>query len=133
MSSEEGDRKFNAEAHYAPSEGAPIKTIMTKSADAAIVAWIIKPGQAIEPHVHPEGQDTYVVMSGQGLYTLDEAGTTTELRVGDVIVARRGEVHGVFNNGAEDLKIVSVVSPSEAGFSPVAVTASASGASGEKA
>ena len=38
------------------------------------------------------------------------------IKQGDVVVARRGEVHGVHNDGAEPLVMVAVVSPAESGF-----------------
>jgi quercetin dioxygenase-like cupin family protein len=59
------------------------------------------------------------VVAGEGLYQVDAAGTTIRIAAGDVAVAPVGAVHGVLNTGAEALVIVSVVSPSEAGFEPL--------------
>jgi quercetin dioxygenase-like cupin family protein len=36
-----------------------------------------------------------------------------------VVVAHRGEVHGVYNNGSESLVFVSVVAPAASGFEPL--------------
>jgi quercetin dioxygenase-like cupin family protein len=36
-----------------------------------------------------------------------------------VVIAHRGEVHGVLNTGQEDLVFISVVTPAAAGFIPV--------------
>ena len=87
--------------------------------DAVIVAWHVKPGQRISAHVHPEGQDTWTIISGRGEYQVAATGESTPIVSGDVVVAHRGEVHGVYNNGSEPLVFVSVVSPAASGFEPL--------------
>ncbi len=109
-------RKFRAADFLQPAPGDPIRSVITESADAAIVAWHVSPGQRISAHVHPQGQDTWTILSGQGAYRLDGAGESTPVTVGDVLVAHRGEVHGVHNTGSEPLIFVSVVSPAAAGY-----------------
>lgn len=84
--------------------------------DAAIVAWIVKPGQRISPHVHPNGQDTWTVIAGEGEYQLDASGSTMRIAAGDIAVAPAGAVHGVLNTGPQDLVFVSVVSPALSRF-----------------
>lgn len=94
---------------------------MTESRDAAVVAWYIKPAQKISPHLHPNGQDTWTVLTGRGEYYLDQAGTTKAIAAGEVVVAHTGCVHGVFNNSDEPLIFISVVSPSDAGYQRVSL------------
>lgn len=43
-------------------------------------------------------------------------GASIAIAEGDVLVARRRDVHGVRNTGQEPLVFVSVVSPAAAGF-----------------
>lgn len=109
-------RIFNSSAFFIPADGDPIRSVITESKDAVVVAWHIKPGQETRAHVHPTGQDTWTVLAGTGEYYLDGSGTTRPIKPGDVVIAHTGEVHGVLNTGAEPLMIVSVVSPANAGY-----------------
>lgn len=109
-------RIFDSAEFFQPADGEPVRSVVTESVDAVIVAWHVKPGQEIRAHLHPHGQDTWTILSGTGQYYLDGAGTARTIKPGDVLVARTGEVHGVLNNGAEPLKFISVVSPADAGY-----------------
>ena len=109
-------RIFNSSQFLQPTDGEPIRSVVTESKDAVVVAWYIKPGQEIPPHIHPHGQDTWTILTGKGKYYLDTAGTTKPIAAGDVVVAYTGCVHGVLNNGDEPLVFISVVSPADAGY-----------------
>jgi quercetin dioxygenase-like cupin family protein len=109
-------RIFHSSDFLRPSDGEPLRSVITESAEAVVVAWIVKPAQSIAAHVHPRGQDTWTVLSGQGTYQLEANGGSRLIRAGDVAIAPTGCVHGVHNNGLEDLIFISVVSPAEAGF-----------------
>jgi quercetin dioxygenase-like cupin family protein len=113
------ERIFSSKAFQQPADGEPIRAVITESADAAVISWIVKPGQTISAHLHPAGQDTWVVLLGSGLYRVNAAGNTRRISAGDVVVAHRGEVHGVLNDGSEPLEFVSVVSPTIAGYEPI--------------
>ncbi len=115
------ERVFSSSAFLQPSEDEPIRSVITQTQWAVIVVWHVKPGQAIRPHVHPCGQDTWTILAGSGDYMLDEQGKTCRVVAGDVVVARANEVHGVRNDGDGPLVFISVVSPSEAGYELVDV------------
>ena len=102
--------------HFTPTDKDPIRTVVTQSEDVVVVAWHIKPGQIIKPHRHPEGQDTWTILAGRGDYIVDEMGSTLPITTGDVVVAQRGQVHGVRNSSDRDLLFVSIVSPAAAGY-----------------
>jgi quercetin dioxygenase-like cupin family protein len=112
-------RLFKVSEFLQPADGEPIRSVITESADAAVVAWYVKPGQRISAHVHPNGQDTWTILSGCGAYHVSANGETIAITKGDVLVAHRQEVHGVLNTGQEPLVFVSVVSPASSGFEPV--------------
>ena len=112
-------RHFTVSEFLVPSHGEPIRSVVTESTDAAVVAWHVEPGQRIEPHIHPTGQDTWIVISGIGEYQLTADGSSIPLRAGEVVVAHRNEVHGVLNTGKDPLVFVSVVSPALSGFEPL--------------
>jgi quercetin dioxygenase-like cupin family protein len=110
-------RIFDSAKFFQPTTiGEPIRSVITESPEATIVAWYIQPQQAIAAHLHPHGQDTWTILAGQGEYYLDRSGVTTPIATGDVVIAPTGSVHGVFNNGIEPLIFISVVSPSTAGY-----------------
>jgi quercetin dioxygenase-like cupin family protein len=109
-------RIFNSSEFFQPTDEEPIRSVVTESKDAVVVAWYIKPGQEIPAHIHPNGQDTWTILSGKGEYYLDEAGTRKSIAAGDVVIAHTGCVHGVFNSGDRPLEFISVVSPSDAGY-----------------
>jgi quercetin dioxygenase-like cupin family protein len=113
------DRVFHSAEHLVPADGEPIRSVVTQTPMAAIVAWTVKPGQRISAHVHPQGQDTWTILSGQGDYQLEADGRSTPIVAGDVAVAPAGCVHGVLNTGSVPLVFVSVVCPAEAGYVPV--------------
>lgn len=104
--------------HLQPQPGEPLRTVVTETADAVVVAWVVLPGQAIGNHVHPQGTDVWTVLSGQGLYQHQEGSSPLRLRSGDIAVAGAGQVHGVLNDGDEALVFVSVVAPLAAGYEP---------------
>lgn len=114
-------RIFNSSQFFQPTDGEPIRSVVTESKDAIVVAWHIKPGQEIPPHIHPNGQDTWTILAGNGKYYLDEVGTAKPIFTGDVVVAHSGCVHGVLNNGDEPLVFISVVSPADAGYQLVSL------------
>lgn len=114
-------RIFASSSFLQPTDGEPIRSVITESNDATVVAWYVKPGQTILPHVHPNGQDTWTILSGKGKYYLDQGGTTQSISAGDVAVAYVGCVHGVYNHGDEPLVFISVVAPADAGYQPIAL------------
>lgn len=109
-------RIFHSQDHLQPVEGEPVRSVVTESAEAVVVAWHVRPGQRIAAHVHPRGQDTWTVLSGAGLYQIDASGATLPIAAGDIAVAPVGAVHGVFNPHAEPLVFISVVTPADAGY-----------------
>ncbi len=109
-------RIFNSSEYFQPTDGEPVRSVITESKDAVVVAWHIKPGQEISAHIHPHGQDTWTVLSGKGEYYLDQAGMKKQIVAGDGVVANSESVHGVFNHGDQPLIFISVVSPSDAGY-----------------
>ncbi len=109
-------RIFPSVDHLQPAQGEPVRSVVTETPEAVIVAWHVAPGQRIAAHVHPRGQDTWTVLSGAGLYQIDAAGGTRPITAGDIAVAPVGAVHGVYNPHAEPLVFVSVVAPGDAGY-----------------
>ena len=98
------------------SDEEPVRSVVSESSDAVVVMWHLLPGQRIRPHCHPAGQDTWTVLSGSGIYSLNADAETKPIFSGQIVIAHTGQVHGVINNGNEPLQIVSVVAPADAGY-----------------
>jgi quercetin dioxygenase-like cupin family protein len=92
-----------------PAEVGPVRSVVLETDYATIVAWHVSPRQQIAAHIHPRGQDTWTVMSGEAIYCLGDS-ASVRLKAGDIAVAKPGEVHGALNFGAEPFVFVSVVS-----------------------
>lgn len=112
-------RIFHSQDCMQPADGEPIRAVVVESTEAVVVAWHVKPGQRIAAHVHPQGQDTWTILSGRGLYQVDAGGAVRRIAAGDVVVAYTGCVHGVVNDADEPLRFISVVSPGAAGYALV--------------
>lgn len=115
----QNERLFKVADHLNANDGEPIRSVKHATDDAAIVAWTVKPGRRIRPHVHPSGQDTWTILADGGDYQLNAARQTVRIAAGDVVVASAGAVHGVLNSGAQALVFVSVVSPAFSGCEPL--------------
>ena len=109
-------RVFDIAEFLQSSDDEPIRSIVRESPHATIIAWTVAPGQRIALHTHPQGQDTWTVISGEGAYQTDDAGSVQSIRAGHVVVATAGQVHGVLNSGTLPLVFVSVVCPLDAGY-----------------
>lgn len=107
-------RLFKNGSFFQPSDDEPVRTVISESEHAVVVAWYVKAGQKIPAHCHPNGQDTWTVLSGSGEYCLD-ADNRQPIGAGDVVIAYQRQMHGVVNNGEEPLMFISVVSP-DAGY-----------------
>ena len=114
------ERIFKISDFLEHKTGEPIRSVVTESKNSAVIAWHVNPGQCISAHIHPDGQDTWIIQSGAGDYRLDKAGTTKRIKAGDVVIAHQGETHGVLNTGTDPLIFISVVSPALSGYELVA-------------
>ncbi len=66
------------------------------------------PGHSLGVHTHEDNEEIYVILSGSGVYT-DEDGREHTLSTGDVTLTRRGQSHGIANNGAEPLVFLASI------------------------
>ena len=71
--------------------------------------YCLGPGQEQRIHSHSESDKIYYVTEGQG--TLHIAGEERECTVGDAIIARPGEDHGVKNESENNLVLLVFMTP----------------------
>jgi quercetin dioxygenase-like cupin family protein len=110
------ERIFKSSDFLQSNADEPIRSVITESKESAVIAWHVNPGQRISAHLHPCGQDTWIIQSGMGEYQLDKSGATKSIKAGDVVIAHSGETHGVLNIGTQPLIFISVVSPALSGY-----------------
>lgn len=112
---ETGERIFSIGDYVRPSNGEPIRSVVLETDDATVVVWHTHAGQEVAAHVHPHGQDTWTVISGEADY-YEGGGLVAHLAAGDIAIATAGQVHGALNTGSVPFIFVSVVAPANAGF-----------------
>lgn len=113
------DRVIDALPLFEAGATEPPRVVIAQSAQSVVVCWHVEPGQSIGRHVHPSGQDTWIVIEGEGEYFADAGGAALPLRPGVVAIAPAGAIHGARNTGSRPLRFISVVAPQEAGFEPL--------------
>jgi quercetin dioxygenase-like cupin family protein len=85
------------------------KIALATTARVQLDLYCVGPGQQQKPHTHDDQDKIYVVLEGQGRFTVD--GTETVLAPGEAIVARAGAEHGLLNDGTAPLLALVVVAP----------------------
>ncbi|MDW7673870.1 MAG: cupin domain-containing protein [Bacillota bacterium] len=87
-----------------------IKTIFHENERTNGVLWYVPPGEEIPAHYHPETDDIWVVLEGEGEYYL-ENGKSHQIKPGLVAVAAKEQIHGVKATGEKPLIVVAISAP----------------------
>ena len=61
-------------------------------------------------HTHEDSEQIWYAVKGEGRLLLDDKKQKSFVK-GDVVRFEEGEVHGIFNDGEEELVYISVTSP----------------------
>lgn len=73
------------------------------------IGWMtLQPGDSIGWHKHETNEDSYIIVSGEGLFK-DNDGKEYSVKAGDVTIARKGESHALTNTGSEPLVFLDVI------------------------
>ena len=73
------------------------------------ISWLtLKPGDSIGYHKHINNEDTYIIISGTGIFK-DKDGKEVPVKAGDVTIVRKGESHGLTATGTEPWVFVDVI------------------------
>lgn len=93
------------------------KTIFYETDKTAGAVWCLEPGQEIPKHAHAKADDLWICVQGTGtFYPGNEE--EVEITVGDLIISRPGEQHGMKNTGQERFICVGVAGPLPLDFIP---------------
>ena len=68
-----------------------------------------EPGQKHSLHTHPGQDKLYYVLQGEGEVTVGAA--VERIAPGDLVLAKSGEPHALFNPGPERLVVMAVMAP----------------------
>jgi quercetin dioxygenase-like cupin family protein len=93
-----------------PGKGRTYREPVYDCRNHEIHLWRVIPGEWIYPHTHPHTDDIWYIVQGQGVYYTTAQETQT-VGAGDLTLASPDDVHGIFNSGAEDMIILSVLAP----------------------
>lgn len=73
------------------------------------IGWMtLDPGDSIGMHAHENNEDSYIIISGEGVFT-DSGGNESIVRAGDVTIARKGDRHSLKNTGKEPLLFLGII------------------------
>lgn len=85
-----------------------VKTVIKDTPQSCTVVWVVKPGQSVKCHRHPNSDDIWYVIEGEGQFHC-EVGTDTLVKAGDVIINKAGDCHGVTNHTDKDFKFLGIL------------------------
>ena len=112
--SRNGIADFSVDEYVRPSNGEPIRSVVLETNDSVIVVWHATLG-GNSCHVHPHGQDTWTVISGEAEYYQGD-GVATHIKAGDIAIAKPGQSTWCNELWPRTFIFVSVVAPANAGF-----------------
>jgi quercetin dioxygenase-like cupin family protein len=102
-------RTFDVEKSVRFSDEQAIVTEIVTTKYSSIAVWGVRPGQQVQAHTHPDGQDTWIVIRGELTYYLGD-GHKKIISAGQIDVAEPFQVHGAINEGTEDAVFLSIYS-----------------------
>lgn len=92
------------------------KISVIKANDVTSDTYYFRPGQVLKYHRHPNGDQVFVILKGQGRFYLDDGTEKTfDVAEGSMILAPAGVWHQLVNTGTGDL-IASQVTKINAGM-----------------
>lgn len=103
-------RIYKVSDYLKESNEAALKTAITATDKTGTVVWVVKPGQSVKCHRHPNADDVWYVLEGEGQFHC-EVGKSTLVKAGDVIINKAGDCHGVTNNTDKDFKFLGILAP----------------------
>lgn len=95
--------------HAQTRDDKPFKTTFHLSERLLVGLNTLKTGQAQALHEHANQDKCYVVLAGQGEFTVGHRKQTCG--PGELVLAPAGEVHGVRNTGSDPLSFLTIIAP----------------------
>jgi quercetin dioxygenase-like cupin family protein len=95
--------------HVGQREGTHYKATLFSGDFLMLGVNCLEPGQTQPIHQHPDQDKAYIVMEGNGLFSVGDVSFSAS--AGEVIWAPAGIQHGAANTGSERLTILVVMAP----------------------
>ena len=99
--------------YYVTKDGSRIREFIHPSihgnTNLSLAEAVVLPGKSTFSHYHRLSEELYHVTQGVGQVTVGK--DTVEVKAGDTVCIPPGTVHNATNTGAEDLKILCIMSP----------------------
>jgi quercetin dioxygenase-like cupin family protein len=108
-------RIFTLESYVRFSDKSATVTEFIQTENSSIAIWGVKPGQTVQAHSHPDGQDTWIMLRGTLTYYLGN-GQSQRLNLGEVAIADKNQIHGAVNEDSEEAVFVSIYSAPQIGY-----------------
>lgn len=86
------------------------KNVLYENERSNGVLWFVPPGEEVPAHYHPETDDVWIVLEGEGKYYL-EGGETSPIKAGMVVLSEKEQIHGVKATGSKPLVFVAISAP----------------------
>ncbi|HUK99727.1 MAG TPA: cupin domain-containing protein [Nitrospirota bacterium] len=67
----------------------------------------IKPGSSLGQHQHNGDFEVFYILHGEGI--VDDNGSKSKIKAGDVVLTGNGESHALENTGSVDLEYIALV------------------------
>lgn len=96
-------------AHTGAREDKHFKATLFEGERLMVGVNCLEPGQAQPVHDHADADKVYIVMEGQGVFTV--GGETRAAGPGEVVWASAGVPHGVENQAGERLTLIVGIAP----------------------
>lgn len=87
-----------------------LSPVNSESESVTITEVHLIPGAVQNRHTHESSEQIWYAVKGEGRLLLADKEQKSFLR-GDVVRFEAGEIHGIFNDGEEELVYISVTSP----------------------
>ena len=95
--------------------GGPIKVMFTPDTAGTkhlrFVVGYFDPDQGLDMHIHPESEEVYYVIEGQGSVYLGEEKATTKVDRNTAIYIPPGTIHGIRNTSDGKLIVAFTIAP----------------------
>jgi oxalate decarboxylase/phosphoglucose isomerase-like protein (cupin superfamily) len=95
--------------------GGPIKVMFTSETAGTkhlrFVVGCFEPGQGLDMHIHPESEEVYYVIEGQGSVYLGKEKATTKVDRNTAIYIPSGTIHGIRNTSDGKLIVAFTIAP----------------------
>ncbi|MCJ7505777.1 cupin domain-containing protein [Candidatus Bathyarchaeota archaeon] len=95
--------------------GGPIKVMFTPDTAGTkhlrFVVGYFDPDQGLDMHIHPESEEVYYIIEGQGMVYVGKEKATTRVDRNTAVYIPPGTIHGIRNTSGGKLIVAFMIAP----------------------